>query len=198
MKAPTILITSLLMGSLFPLNAGVPGEEPLFEEEPEIPIEKIHSETLKKFIEAQGFGYSRKISIPKGPGDRNHQFTDFMKGDEGFRVALIGLVKREAGTVYPAAADFKEETNEEGLQRFLELGQKGFEESSEDPPDDLDNHAIEVFREGQKDAPLTGKVDGNWTAHGPIRATQESCMKCHDVERGTLLGVFRYEFSVTK
>lgn len=199
MKARSIFIASLALGGLAFLYAGVPGDQPLFpDEEPEVPIRKIHEETLQKFVAAQGFGYGRRIVIPKGPSNRNHQFTDFMTGDEEFRVALIGLVKNAEGTVYPAAADLKHEDPQKRLVRLLEAGQAGFEEARKDPPSKLDQRAITLFREGDEEAPLIGKVNGNWVGHGPIRATQDACIKCHEVERGALLGVFRYDFSASE
>ena len=81
---------------------------------------------------------------------------------------------------------------------LLKEGQFGFEEARKDPPSQLDERAIKLFRDGNEETPLIGKVDGNWVGHGPIRATQDACIKCHDVERGALLGVFRYDFSASE
>ncbi|MEM7013126.1 MAG: hypothetical protein AAF585_16765 [Verrucomicrobiota bacterium] len=202
MKARFLLIPAMIL-SLSTLNAGVPDDGPLFPEEtPDIPISEIHDQTLQSFIHANGFGRSRKINLPTGPANNAHYFTNFVTGDEGYRVALVGLVKTKEGQVYPAAADVKNQTEEERrkhLQRLLTQSlDQGFDEASQDPPDRLDKRAIAIFRDaepsGKEDEPLIGKVDGKWFAHGSIRA-QASCAKCHEVEEGTLLGLFRYEFS---
>ena len=62
------------------------------------------------------------------------------------------------------------------------------------PPTALDHRAISLFSEQLEAKPQLLRTKGKWIGHGPIRASEARCVKCHEVEKGTLLGVFRYEF----
>lgn len=61
-------------------------------------------------------------------------------------------------------------------------------------PDSLDKGAIARFRDNRAAKPQGQHINQKIIAHGPVRANQQSCITCHQVEKGTLLGVFRYEF----
>ncbi|MEM1297005.1 MAG: hypothetical protein AAGH89_16690, partial [Verrucomicrobiota bacterium] len=62
------------------------------------------------------------------------------------------------------------------------------------PPSQIDLHAIRHFRINPKATLVTVQEGNKLIAHGPIMASQARCAKCHDVEQGDLLGLFRYEF----
>ena len=191
-KAVLLLCLVLAVGTAF-LIGGVVTEE-LEPAEPEIPIAEIHEEVTTKFINAMGFGFSRIISSKtRKPGTTfNHQLTYFIEGSEEYKVNLIGLVKNPKGRVYISASEQNErhpkEPNSELSFKVKELTPRTT------PPTALDNRAIDLFNEQLEAKPQLLKTKGTWIGHGPIRATKARCIKCHEVEKGTLLGVFRYEF----
>lgn len=192
-----------------------------------INMKSLHSEMIGKFEKAQGFGWSRMGHSGVGPGaplfqdtgkTMNHQLSHFATGDESFDVKLIGLVKNEAGTVYPSAKDLKIQAikAEETLKAYnIALREKTDIEPKLDdsvkvellkkiepllqaaepsPPSEIDLRAIRHFRNDPKAAMVTIQEGNKLITHGPIRASQARCAKCHDVEVGELLGLFRYEF----
>ena len=153
-----------------------------------IPIREIHEEVIQKFVRAMGFGYSRMITVG---ATKEHQLTHFVRGDESYKVNLIGLVKNPRGSVYESAHDRKNEAlqTDKGIDlRGLRLRPKTV------LPTTLDKRAIALFNESPSASPQLLKKNGKWIGHGPIRATEARCIKCHEVKKDTLLGVFRYEF----
>lgn len=194
MKTKAVLLLCLILGVGTALLIGGVVSEDLEPVAPEIPIGKIHEEVTSKFIRAMGFGFSRMVSSKsRKPGTTsNHQLTYYIEGTESYKVNLIGLVKEPRGRVYLSAAEQNEK--QQGTSK-LELNLQVKELVPETtPPTSLDKRAIALFSEQLDAKPQLLKTKDKWIGHGPIRATEARCARCHEVEKGTLLGVFRYEF----
>lgn len=189
----TLLLFVSFLGT-FVLMAGVLEEEP----EPKqvvIPIESIHKDVTTRFIKSLGFGFSRMIRLDNSARSRDHQLSYFVSGNEGFQVNLIGLVNDEQGGVYKSARELKEETKKLDQKQFaLTLIDPAKVKPKTTKPTPLDKRAITLFRDNSKAGPVLLKSGDKWIAHGAIRATEAKCIKCHEVEKDALLGLFRYEF----
>lgn len=204
MKSFTILLLLSLPGSLVTV-AGLVEEEP-DQEEAAIPIESIHEEVTRKFTKALGFGVSRmivpnRIMLPEGRTG-NHHLSYFLKGYEGYQVNLIGLVNDEQGAVYQSAAELKKKAQKQNPEKenaiALALLTSPKVKPKTTPPTTQDKRAIAHFQVDPGEKPVLMKSGTKWIAHGPIRATEAKCMKCHEVQKGELLGLFRYEFTAAK
>lgn len=135
----------------------------------------LHRRFLKEFIEHQGFGRMRMVkyvaSVPVEldiANEPHHLLTR----------RLIGAWREGGARLYEAHEDLK-------MQRIHRARAGAL--------DAVDAAALTMLKRGEEVV-----ID---RAHarllGAIRA-QQSCLECHEVERGTLLGALRYDFAKTR
>jgi len=177
-------------------------------------LAKLHGNAVDAFIDAEGFGMSRMIifhpydrqgqippeivsseglerepKVERLPLDRLHLLSalDFVKtGDHEsrkyqamgrYRVSsldLVGLLKHEAPVAY--------------LTKTLPTMEQ-LREAPTRPLDTFERLALERLQAG--DDLFIRSAGAHLRMVGSLRATKE-CLRCHDGERGDLLGAFSY------
>lgn len=190
-----------------------------------IPLAHIHEEVTQKFIKAMGFGFMRRVSYELSPDGeatattpKDHEWFKFATGNEPYQVNLIGLVNDPDGSVYQSTYEIKRRIKDRATNR-QEIESKDDKVKSITIPNlefsdhfllglthmpeiiaqtNLDKNAIAAFTKNPMGKPYLQKENGIWIGYGSIRATEAKCIKCHEVENGALLGLFRYEFFNTK
>jgi hypothetical protein len=136
----------------------------------------LHLVSIVDFIYPEAFGYIKDRDHVAG--FLKHQFAKFPQLNQKpwrvTRIELISLLKFDEPRVYVS----------ESLPRMQELTR-----APTRALDDFENEALSQLREG-----ASVKVQGDddhLRMVGALRAT-ETCLKCHDVDRGEMLGAFSY------
>ncbi len=148
-------------------------------------FDKYHEEAVLVFDGLPGFGFDRILPSVRHDFDRitsaaqdvpstsiftDHDFT-FIGSDDAIR-----RVKEDVVGENPAVFGLLKGSRSRAV-----------------PASGVDLLALETFEEDQS-ARRDFHLDGESVlGYGPLRATA-SCAKCHGVEEGTLLGMFRYRF----
>jgi hypothetical protein len=142
---------------------------------------QIHVESLVDFVNARGFGYVKDRDHVAG--FQSHRFTKLPEvtraraGTGRWQIVsleLVSLLKHEQPRVYLS----------KNLPRMDELRRAGTR-----PLDAFENTSLAALERG-KDLQVRSTTD-RIRILGSIRAATQ-CLKCHDVERGDLLGAFSY------
>ncbi len=141
----------------------------------------LHLQSLKNFLDGQSFGYVESVNY--AVGFEAHHFSGSFNatrtvGDPPYRLArleLVSLLKHDRPVVYVS----------DNLPNMEEL--------RDVPTRDLAAFEAKALAQLRRDENLVTEDSGN-RLHmlGAIRAS-ETCMKCHSVRRGELLGAFSYE-----
>jgi hypothetical protein len=149
-------------------------------------LSDLHQEGLRDFLDPESFGWI--VDRDHVAGFESHQFSDqFQAGrlqrgtDEGrafelTRLELISLLKFDTPRAY---------VSNQNLPQIEQLA-----DAATRPLTPFESAALALLEKGDD---LAFTEQGRHVfAFGALRAHQQ-CMKCHDVERGTLLGAFSYQ-----
>lgn len=145
-------------------------------------FEPIHATYVSWFIESEGFGNSRMISVRKNPP------AEWNTGEDKYvvkAVNLIGIVNHEVPVVY---------TNFLPHETMAGPAMKSRWAAQTRALDDFEADALKQFIAKKTDVVTNadkGTVGSQMRIVGAIRA-QASCIKCHEVEKGDLMGAFSY------
>jgi hypothetical protein len=142
-----------------------------------------HQKAVTVFDQLPGFGFSRILPVIQhdlkrsAPSEHRNLFTDH---DFTF-IGNDAAVRRDTNN--PAS---------ENAAIFKSLSKA---KTSVTPANEADLAALKIL-EADPESRRHFRVDGDAIiSYGPLRATA-SCAKCHGVEEGTLLGMFRYRFDL--
>jgi hypothetical protein len=149
-------------------------------QDPSLPAaDDLHLLSIVDFIYPQAFGYIRNREHVAG--FLSHQFKELPVLDEKAwrvtRIELISLLKFDEPRVYVS----------ESLPRMQELI-----EAPTRPLDEFENGGLSELRAGAR-VKIKGD-DERLRMVGALRAT-ETCLKCHGVQRGEMLGAFSYRLA---
>lgn len=131
-------------------------------------IEILHASEMKTFEALDGFGFGRHHGAPKVKDS----------------LIDISLTKIDSQSINNQTGDITVVVNQEPALV-----------TTTTEPDKIDQQAIEFFKDNPLAAPLVTQNGLQWIAHGPVTASATRCIKCHEVKKDTLLGLFRYEFN---
>lgn len=131
----------------------------------------MHAYFLQRFVDGQGFGLERMVNL-KNPRFRR-LYADGIRYSVG-GVQLLSLNGGNAPFAYVTTVD----ADKQRIKR-----------AAHEPLGDAEIDGITKLKEGMT-VVLTGN-EGHREMIGAIRATAD-CTQCHDVNKGTLLGAFRY------
>jgi hypothetical protein len=141
-------------------------------------LQTVHDDNTLDFLNPLGFGYIRDREHVAG--FRPHQFRESPRAPRWRRVnrlELVGLLKHEEPVVYLSS----------NLPRMDEL--------SEAPTRSLDGFEKEALARLQRGEDLmVQEASSQMRMLGSIRAGQQ-CLRCHQVQRGELLGAFSYQMA---
>ncbi len=148
----------------------------------ELRLGPLHEDALRDFANPDSFGYVQDVDHVAG--FEPHGFTELPRirlSDKSVRwltvrVELVSLLKHERPMVYVSAH----------LPKMSELA-----DAPVRPLDEFEAGALEKLRRGE-DVVDEVNVKG-LRMLGSIRAVRQ-CLKCHQIQRGSLLGAFSYEF----
>jgi hypothetical protein len=151
-----------------------PGPVDVMAAEPD--FTKAHIDNMLTFLDPQSFGYV--CDRDHVAGFQPHQFRREPDAPQRWqieRLELVSLLKHDQPVVYLS----------ENLPRMDEL-----RKAATRPLDAFEQQALAALRRGED---LTAQ-DGSerMRMFGSLRAAQQ-CVRCHDVERGDLLGAFSYQ-----
>jgi hypothetical protein len=139
---------------------------------------QLHENGLEDFLHPERFGYVRDRD--QVAGFLPHRFSKLPRTDEKpnpwdvVRLELVSVLKSDEPGVYVS----------EYLPRMDEL-----KDAKRRPLDAFEKTALQQLQEGEE---LRVSVAGDQMRMlGSIRALKQ-CLKCHQVERGELLGAFSY------
>ncbi len=143
---------------------------------------QIHRGGVLEFLDAEGFGYARDRDHVAGfLPHRFRQIPDTWNLHRSHtkwrveRLELVSLLKHDKPGVYVS----------ESLPRMDRIG-----ELTVRPLDTFESSTLPLLQSGED---LAKELNGSdLRVLGSIRATQQ-CLKCHDVQRGDLLGAFTYK-----
>jgi hypothetical protein len=135
----------------------------------------VHLENMVDFLNPFGFGYIRDRDHVAG--FRPHQFQKGLRSPQRWRInrlELVGLLKYEEPVVYLSA----------NLPRMDELSQAATRSL-----DTFEKESLGRLLRG--DDLMIQETPQQMRMFGSIRAGQ-TCLRCHSVQRGELLGAFSY------
>ncbi len=135
-----------------------------------------HDENTVQFLAPLGFGYVRDREHVAG--FRPHQFREGPRAPRRWQVSrleLVGLLKGEEPVVYLSAHFPRMDELREAPTRSL---------------DAFETEALAKLRRG--DDLIVQEADKQMRMLGSLRAAQQ-CLRCHQVQRGELLGAFSYQ-----
>jgi hypothetical protein len=163
------------------------GQDTTTESEPSPPasfadsLDTLHDDARHDFLDPGGFGYFRDRDHVAGFVPHGFSKPSLLTGGRHtrwltVRVDLVSLLKHEKPMAYIS----------EHLPNMTELRDAPVREL-----DAFEQRALSSLLAGED---LVSDVHpGRVRTVGSLRATRR-CLDCHDVERGTLLGAFSYEF----
>jgi hypothetical protein len=140
---------------------------------------KIHDDNTVDFLDPYDFGYIRDREHVAG--FRPHQFHELPRAPKRWRVnrlELVGLLQYDEPVVYLSV----------NLPRMDELSQ-----APTRSVDGFEKEALGGLRHGED--LMVQETPQQMRLLGSIRAV-ETCLRCHQVQRGELLGAFSYQFLV--
>src|SRR5262245_31755132 len=140
---------------------------------------QLHTDSIVDFAHSKGFGWAPEHK--RVAGFRPHRMKDLPQQrelDESnwkvLRVELVSLLKADTPGVYLSRH----------LPRMDEL-----RDARTRPLDEFERDALPSLQVGED--LVSARSNGHLRVLGSIRAG-ESCLKCHDAQRGDLLGAFTY------
>lgn len=147
------------------------------------PLGALHDEARRDFLDPDGFGYVRDREHVAGfePHSFYRNEPRLIAGESRLRwltvrVELVSLLKHERPMVYVS----------ERLPNMTELREAPVREL-----DAFEQRALASLIQGED--LVSDAQPGRVRALGSLRAMRQ-CLECHEVQRGTLLGAFSYEF----
>lgn len=142
-------------------------------------FEEMHKHYTQSFVNSEGFGMSRIVSFDE-PSFRRMRIDDLAYSVEGLN--LIGL-KSNAPVIYES--NWREVLRTK-LETYPTRGLTAFEQSS-----------LDEFYSGETLTWEFGEHRNTVKLVAALRAT-ESCLECHQVSEGELLGAFVYHLQRTE
>lgn len=147
------------------------------------PLGTLHDEARRDFLDSEAFGYFQDRDHIAGfvPHSFLENQPRLFAGESHqrwltVRVELVSILKHERPMVYMS----------DHLPNMMELVKAPVRE-----PDAFEQRALDSLFQGED---LVSDVQPERIrALGSLRAMRQ-CLECHDVQRGTLLGAFSYEF----
>jgi hypothetical protein len=136
---------------------------------------RVHRDSVMDFASPDRFGFVKDRRHVAG--FRAHQFSQVPESADGWAVQtvdLVGLLLHDEPSAYMSA----------NLPRMDEL-----REAPTRPLNAFEASGLDTLRRGED--LVVGFTTGGMRMLGAIRSTNQ-CVKCHDGERGDLLGAFSY------
>ncbi|HWB58360.1 MAG TPA: hypothetical protein VG733_02670 [Chthoniobacteraceae bacterium] len=150
--------------------------------------EDLHNYYSKRFVTSVGFGYDRMPAVEEAIVDKQWQI-----GNDNYvvkNIQLISILKHDPAAVYPPVTNLVEFDHPPvlaGVTRRGDVAKATADPSALRALDEFETAALKQLKEKNE-----AMVVSNGTVMvGALRA-EASCIQCHDVEKGTLLGAFTY------